>query len=149
MKRITLGLVLAALSFGGFAQTASTDSKPYQLMVDFKNATANSVWANAYQALNDKHWVTPAGNNAVEYYLAVHNLVQQQQTPDPVLLAATTDALQSLVPYVVLAAEAAQARNDASEVQRLSELLEQMDPAAPAVQRFKGAVPAPMPSSAL
>ena len=71
----------------------------------------------------------PAGNNAMEYYLALRD----KQPND----AAVSSALTDLMPYAVIATEQSIARDDFAEAQRLIGLMEKTDKAAPALPRLK------------
>lgn len=159
MKRCLLSVALMVVSTAGWAQsappssnppsdapivetpvvapTAPTPIVPHQIMSDFGDKTANTAWANAQKALEERRWLKPAGNNAVEYYLAARAAVMAQPKAQQAFIDATADAVRSLFPYTLMAAEAAVERNDTVETTRLIALLEQMDPQAPAVQRLR------------
>lgn len=163
MKRCLLSVALMVVSTAGWAQSAppasenqvsekqiaasnpttvvseipSTPLTPHQMMTDFGDKTANTAWANAQKALEEKRWIKPAGNNAVEYYLSARAAVAAQPKAKQAHVEATTDAVRSLFPYALMAAEAALERNDTAETARLIGLLEQMDPQAPALQRLR------------
>lgn len=167
MKRCLLSVALMVASTAGWAQsvlsvseaaaqgnvvsqdTVSQDTPQvasHKVMMDFGNPTINTNWANAQKALEEHRWVKPSGNNAIEYYLAAHSAVLAQPKAKTNYVEITTDALRSLFPYALLAAEAAVERNDTVEANRLIGLLEQMDPQAPAVQRLRsGAAPVATP----
>jgi periplasmic protein TonB len=75
----------------------------------------------------------PAGDNAVEYYLAIRKKSAQ---PDPL----TESALVDLTPYTVIAAEQAIGRNDFEEASRLRNLIAAVDAYAPALPRIGEAI---------
>ena len=83
----------------------------------------------ASQALRDNRMYAPAGDNAIEYYLALRD-----KTPDD---ASVKSALTDLLPYTLIAAEQNMAREDFEEGQRLIALIEKVDPKAPALPRLK------------
>ncbi len=65
----------------------------------------------ATQALRDNRMYAPAGNNAVEYYLAL----REKQPQDAIVNSALTD----LLPYTLIAAEQSIHRKDFDEARRL------------------------------
>lgn len=83
----------------------------------------------ASQALRANRMYAPAGDNAIEYYLALRD-----KTPDD---ASVKSALTDLLPYTLIAAEQNLAREDFQESQRLIALIEKADPGAPALPRLK------------
>src|SRR5688572_19110272 len=84
---------------------------------------------SASQALRENRMYAPAGNNAVEYYLALRD-----KQPDD---AGVKSALTDLMPYTLIAAEQSINREDFAEAQRLVALIEKMDDKAPALPRLK------------
>jgi len=87
----------------------------------------------ASNSLREQRLYAPAGNNAVEYYLAVRKKMSE---PD----AITESALMDLTPYTVIAAEQAISRNDFSEASRLRDLIAAVDANAPALPRISHAI---------
>lgn len=83
----------------------------------------------ASAALAANRLFVPAGNNAVEDYLALRD-----RLPDDLAVAT---ALLDLAPYVVIGAEQAKAAGQFDEAQRLIDLLLRMDPEAPAAPRLR------------
>ena len=83
----------------------------------------------ATQAVSEQRLYAPAGNNAMEYYLALRD-----KSPGD---AAVTGALTDLQPYTLIATEQAITRDDFAEAQRLYALLEKTDAKAPALPRLK------------
>ncbi|WP_315385373.1 energy transducer TonB [uncultured Stenotrophomonas sp.] len=83
----------------------------------------------ASKALRENRMYAPAGDNAMEYYLAL-----REKTPDD---ASIKSALTDLQPYVLIAAEQSLAREDFTEGQRLVALIEKVDPNAAALPRLK------------
>ncbi|WP_123769964.1 energy transducer TonB [Vulcaniibacterium tengchongense] len=86
----------------------------------------------AEQALRAQRIHTPAGDNAVESYLAL-----REREPQAADVAA---ALAELQPYVLIAAEQALAAGEIAEAWRLLALLERIDAQAPALPRLRGAL---------
>ncbi|HDS1218255.1 TonB family protein [Stenotrophomonas sp. TWI143] len=84
---------------------------------------------SASQALRENRMYAPAGDNAIEYYLALRD-----KTPDD---AAVKSALTDLLPYTLIAAEQHLGREDFTEAQRLVALIEKVDASAPALPRLK------------
>lgn len=89
--------------------------------------------SRARRALRDQRVYSPAGDNAIDYYLAIRN---QGGSPD----ALAESALVDLQPYAVIAAEQAVARQDFVEAERLRRLIERADPFAPSLGRIAGAI---------
>lgn len=87
----------------------------------------------ASTAFREQRLYTPAGNNAVEYYLAIR---KKSADPDPL----TESALMDLTPYTVIAAEQAISRLDFSEATRLRDLIAQVDANAPALPRISQSI---------
>ena len=83
----------------------------------------------ASKALRENRMYAPAGDNAIEYYLALRD-----KTPDD---ASVKSALTDLLPYTLIAAEQHLGREDYPEAQRLVALIEKVDASAPALPRLK------------
>ncbi|MFT3897487.1 MAG: energy transducer TonB [Thermomonas sp.] len=83
----------------------------------------------ASAALREQRLYAPAGNNAMEYYLALRD----KSPNDPAVASALTD----LMPYTLIATEQSINRDDFSEAQRLYALMEKTNPQAPALPRLK------------
>lgn len=86
----------------------------------------------AAAALSEQRIHTPAGNNAIEHYLALRRLRSDDHTLDTALL--------ELLPYALIASEQAVSRGDFPEALRLAGLIEQVDPQAPALPRLRESV---------
>lgn len=84
--------------------------------------------ARAQEAVRAQRIHSPAGDSAVDYYLAL-----RERSPDASVAAALTE----LQPYVLIAAEQALAREDLDETRRLLGLLSRMDATAPALPRLR------------
>lgn len=87
----------------------------------------------ASTAFREQRLYAPAGDNAVEYYLAIR---KKSAEPD----ALTESALMDLTPYTVIAAEQAISRLDFDEATRLRDLIAQVDANAPAIPRISQAI---------
>lgn len=74
----------------------------------------------------------PAGDNALEYYLALRG-----KSPGD---AAVASALTDLMPMLVIATEQARDREDFEEAGRLSALVERADPNHPSLQRLQNSI---------
>lgn len=85
--------------------------------------------ARATQALREQRIHTPAGDSAVDYYLALRD-----KEPGQIDVIGALDELQ---PYVVIAGEQALLDDDLAESHRLLDLLARMDPQAPALPRMR------------
>lgn len=81
----------------------------------------NQLLAEARKAMNDHRVLTPAGNNAFEFYLKA----LEKQPGNPV----ATDALRETFPFAASGAEQAINSRDFNEAQREIDLLAKADPA--------------------
>jgi protein TonB len=90
--------------------------------------------AAATKALAEQRFYAPAGNSALDHYLALREL-----RPDDANLAT---ALLELLPYAVIGIEQAVARNELDEARRLLGLLERADPQAPSLVRLRDSISA-------
>lgn len=88
----------------------------------------------ATQAYQDSRLYAPAGNNAMEYYLALRD----KSPGDPGVSSALTD----LLPMTVIATEQSRDRGDFVEAQRLYGLIEKADKAHPSLARLKTSIAA-------
>ncbi len=94
--------------------------------------SADQLREAAGTALNEQRLYAPAGNNAMEYYLALRD----KQPNDPAVSSALTD----LQPYALIATEQSIGRDDFVEAQRLYALMDKADPKAPALPRLKTSI---------
>ncbi|NOT88057.1 MAG: energy transducer TonB [Lysobacter sp.] len=138
---LSVALVLAIAACGGDkaepdtatqpATTAATTT-PVPTQVVSAQVAAMSVdqlREAARAAQLEQRMYAPAGNNAMEYYLALRD----KQPND----AAVASALTDLMPYALIATEQSIGRDDFPEAQRLYALMEKTDKAAPALPRLK------------
>ena len=86
----------------------------------------------ASKAYGENRLYAPAGNNAMEYYLALRD----KQPAD----AGASSALTDLMPMTVIASEQAIAREDFAEAKRLVALIEKADGQHPALGRLKSSI---------
>ncbi|RTQ87341.1 MULTISPECIES: energy transducer TonB [Stenotrophomonas] len=133
---VALALALAACS--GKEETpapapaaAPTSAAPAAPVVAAKvqSMGTEQLRESASQALRENRMYAPAGDNAIEYYLALRD-----KTPDD---ASVKSALTDLLPYTLIAAEQHLGREDYTEAQRLVALIEKVDASAPALPRLK------------
>jgi len=101
---------------------------------------ADQLREAATQALRENRMYAPAGDNAMEYYLALRDKLPD----DPSVASALTD----LMPYTVIATEQAVGREQFEEAQRLVALIEKADPSAPALPRIKQSITAAQQAAA-
>ena len=94
----------------------------------------------ASKAYAENRLYAPAEDNAVEYYLALRD-----KAPGD---AAVSSALNDLLPMTVIAIEQSINRDDFSEAQRLSALLEKADAQHPALARLKASIAAQQATAA-
>ena len=85
------------------------------------------------QALREQRLYAPAGDSAMEYYLALR---EKSEKPD----ASAESALIDLMPYAIIAAEQAIGREDFAEAERLRSLIAKTDAQAPALPRITDAI---------
>jgi protein TonB len=95
--------------------------------------TADDLRTRGRQALREQRIYTPAGDNAMEYYIALR---KKTEKPDP----SAESALMDLQPYAVIAAEQAIGRKDYIEAERLRALISAADPQAPSLARIADAI---------
>lgn len=147
---VALGLALAACSKDEPATTAPPTAAPAQpagpsaeeLATQQAAAAAKAALANlsvdelrtrGSQALREQRLYAPAGNSAMEYYLALRD---KSEKPD----ASAESALIDLMPYAIIAAEQAIGREDFAEAERLRALIAKTDVQAPALPRITDAI---------
>ncbi len=93
---------------------------------------AEELRESATRALRENRMYAPAGDNAMEYYLALRDKLPD----DPNVASALTD----LMPYTVIATEQAVSREQFDEAQRLVALIEKADPNTPALPRIRQSI---------
>ncbi|QDI05396.1 energy transducer TonB [Xanthomonas cerealis pv. cerealis] len=122
------------------AAPAATAPAAPPVSAKVRSMGTEQLHAAASQALRENRMYAPAGNNAVEYYLALRD-----KQPDD---AGVKSALTDLMPYALIAAEQSINREDFAEAQRLVALIEKIDSQAPALPRLKLGVSNGMQSAA-
>lgn len=94
----------------------------------------------AAAALSEQRIYAPAGDNAIEHYLALRVLRADDAT--------LATALLELLPYALIASEQAVGRGDFAEARRLQGLIERVDPQAPSLSRLRDSIVAAESESA-
>jgi len=108
---------------------------PETAVADSVNALGEDELRQAARAAYaENRLYAPAGDNAVEYYLALRDKSEGD--------ASVSSALTDLLPMTVIATEQSIARDDFSEARRLAALLEKAEPAHPALSRLKSNIDA-------
>ena len=113
-------------------QAAAVAPPPVAVSAEVAAMSADQLREAASAALREQRLYAPAGNNAMEYYLALRD----KAPSDPAVSSALTD----LMPYTLIATEQSITRDDFSEAQRLYALMEKTDPKAPALPRLKQSI---------
>jgi len=140
---LALGLALAGCSKDEAAPTAAPAPAPVQpagptaeelaaqeaAKAALANLSVDELRSRGSQALREQRLYAPAGDNAMEYYLALR---EKSDKPD----ASAESALIDLMPYAIIAAEQAIVREDFVEADRLRALIEKTDTQAPALPRI-------------
>jgi protein TonB len=122
----------AAAPDAGTAPTTQAAPPPPAVSDKVNAMSADQLRDSASTALREQRLYAPAGNNAMEYYLALRD----KQPNDPAVSSALTD----LMPYALIATEQSIGRDDFTEAQRLYALMEKADARAPALPRLKQAI---------
>ncbi len=86
--------------------------------------------ARASKAVIEQRWYKPAGNSALEYYLA---LKRKAKTPDE----SVDTAIMDILPYAVIGMDQAVVNFNDREALRLEVLIRMADPSHPALARLK------------
>jgi len=128
-----MGLLMLALVGCDVARTDNEAAAPVQAEAALpapvlEQLAVQPLRARAEAALREQRLHTPAGDNAVEYYLAL-----REREAD----AGVAAALAELQPYVLIATEQALAQQQLDEARRLVGLLARMDTHAPALPRLR------------
>lgn len=111
------------------AAVAEHSDVPDALPPALDEIDVDGLRARAAQALREQRIHTPAGDSAVDYYLALRDKEPGQID--------VISALSELQPYVVIAGEQALLDDDLAESGRLQGLLARMDSQAPALPRLR------------
>lgn len=94
--------------------------------------SADQLRTEADKAYGENRLYAPAGNNAMEYYLALRDKVPGD--------AGASSALTDLLPMTVIATEQGIGREDFGEAKRLAALIEKADGSHPALARLKTSI---------
>src|SRR6476659_10716118 len=122
-----------ATAQGPAAATTATQAAPAEAVSAKVAAMSEDQLRDAARkAQAEQRLYAPAGDNAMEYYLALRD-----KAPND---AAVSSALTDLMPYAVIATEQSLTREDFSEAQRLVALIEKTDATAPALPRLKASI---------
>lgn len=113
-------------------QTAAAPTPETVVASSISAMSVDQLREAANKAYNDNRLYAPAGNNAMEYFLALRD----KQPGD----AAASSALGDLLPMVVSATEQSVEREDYDEAKRLVALVGKADPNHPALSRLKATV---------
>lgn len=119
------GAITAQASQQAAARQQAADDAIAGLSVDELRSAASA----AYQ---ESRLYAPAGENAMEYYLAL----REKQAGD----AAASSALIDLLPMSVIATEQSRDRADYAEARRLLGLIERADNTHPALERLRASI---------
>jgi protein TonB len=122
----------AAVPDAGTAPATQAAPPPPAVSDKVNAMSADQLRDSASTALREQRLYAPAGDNAMEYYLALRD----KQPNDPAVSSALTD----LMPYALIATEQSIGRDDFTEAQRLYALMEKADAKAPALPRLKQAI---------
>jgi len=123
----------AAASTQQAAAEAAAATQAAQAAAALAALSADELRTRGRQALREQRIYTPAGDNAMEYYIALR---KKTAKPDP----SAESALMDLQPYAVIAAEQAIGRKDWIESERLRALIAAADPQAPSLARIADAI---------
>ena len=93
---------------------------------------ADQLRSEASKAYGENRLYAPAGNNAMEFYLALRDKAPAD--------AGASSALTDLLPMTVIATEQGIAREDFVEAKRLAALIEKADAQHPALSRLKASI---------
>lgn len=115
------------------AQAAKPAPTPESVVAATVSAmSADQLRDAASKAYNENRLYAPAGNNAMEYYLALRDKLPGD--------ASAASALNDLLPMAVIATEQGIAREDFDEAKRLAALIGKADPNHPALGRLKASI---------
>ncbi|HSD15788.1 MAG TPA: energy transducer TonB [Thermomonas sp.] len=120
----------AAAPVAGQVAAAPTPESVVSASVSAMNP--DQLRSEAAKAYAENRLYAPAGNNAMEYYLALRD----KQPAD----AGASSALTDLLPMTVIATEQGITREDFGEAKRLAALIEKADAQHPALARLKAAI---------
>jgi protein TonB len=123
----------AAAPAGPSAEEVAAKQAAAQAAAALAALTPEELKKRGNDALREQRLYAPAGDNAMEYFIALR---KKSDKPD----ASAESALIDLQPYAVIAAEQAIGREDFVEAERLRGLIESADAQAPALPRIADAI---------
>ena len=123
----------AAAPAGPSAEEVAAKQAAAQAAAALAALTPEELKKRGNDALREQRLYAPAGDNAMEYFIALR---KKSDKPD----ASAESALIDLQPYAVIAAEQAIGREDFVEAERLRGLIEFADAQAPALPRIADAI---------
>jgi len=117
------------------AATPAGQAAPAKAVSDEVSALGvEALREKASQSYQESRLYAPAGDNAMEYYLALRD-----KAPGD---AGVSSALTDLLPMTVIATEQSRDRGDFAEAQRLYALIEKADKTHPSLPRLKSTIAA-------
>ena len=122
----------AAVPDAGTAPATQAAAPPPAVSDKVNAMSADQLRDSASTALREQRLYAPAGDNAMEYYLALRDKLPG----DPGVSSALTD----LLPMTVIATEQSRDRGDFDEAQRLYALIEKADKDHPSLARLKSSI---------
>ncbi|MDY0022842.1 energy transducer TonB [Arenimonas caeni] len=123
----------AAQPAGPSAEEVAAQEAAEAAEAALKGLSIDELRSRGSDALREQRLYAPAGDNAMEYYLALR---EKSEKPD----ASAEMALIDLMPYAIIAAEQAIGREDFVEADRLRSLIERSDAQTPALPRIKDSI---------
>lgn len=114
------------------ARTAPAPTAESVVSASVNAMSADQLRSEASKAYGENRLYAPAGNNAMEYYLALRDKAPAD--------AGASSALTDLLPMTVIATEQGIAREDFGEAKRLAALIEKADAKHPALARLKSSI---------
>ncbi|WP_454832352.1 energy transducer TonB [Pseudoxanthomonas wuyuanensis] len=138
-----LSFCLLALCACGRDDTPATEPSPPAAAAAAVPAAPDNpdrLRERAERAMRDNRLYAPAGDNAIEYFLAARD-----RQPDDARVHA---ALIELQPYLLIATEQVLERGESEQAQRLLQLLVRVDAQAPALPRLQAMLDQVLRSSA-
>lgn len=122
----------AAATPDAVQQTAPAPTPASVVTASVAAMQPDQLRSEASKAYGENRLYAPAGNNAMEYYLALRD----KQPGD----AGASSALTDLLPMTVIATEQGIAREDFAEAKRLAAMVEKADASHPALARLKSSI---------
>lgn len=114
------------------AQQAPAPTPESVVSASVNAMSAEQLRSEASKAYGENRLYAPAGNNAMEYYLALRDKAPAD--------AGASSALTDLMPMTVIATEQGIAREDFTEAKRLAALIEKADAKHPSLARLKSSI---------